>query len=413
MEKPKSHSPELGKNHNILKRRDFVGLGFNLAAGASLLGSSTALSAPPSEKSIKEAQTALSPKKQWAQDKLHGGEAFIMPSMHADLKSLDEEGVRRDVRHSMAQNFCSVMPLQLGIDSNTYQKLQEIVIDEAKDELHTVGIIRAGDWPSMKSNVRAMEAAGISHALMYFNHALSDQNAIYKQMRSIIEQTSLGIILYASPKKQIQHLDPTGLPLDAFDKLAALDNVIGIKFTQELRPATAYAITQRLGDRLLLGVVDLELMLMLSQQKPMQWTGQWGIDSLQSPEQPWVGNFLSLLHAGKHQQAYELYWAYEPIASYFYDLQADLLAIGGHPWLHIKYMKWLTGGNGGLLPNLNESVERVPHLNAKDRIKSREIFAKVGIKTVDLPDQAFIVGNAAYERGVRVEDLPTLPQYIV
>jgi len=390
-------------------RRTAISLGFG--AGVGLLGAGQ-LFAAENQSSFAKHQHKTDSKKRWAQQKLRGGEAFIMPSMSPDFNSLDEEGIRRDVRHAIAQGFCSVMPLQLGIDAKAYQRLHEVVTDEAKDKTYTVGIIRAGTWESMENSVRAMETTGLSHALMYFNPALPDQNAIYQQMCSIVEKTSLGIILYASPKADIKRLEPTGLPLDAFDRLADLDNVVGIKFTQELRPATSYAIAERLSDRLLLGVVDLELMLALSAKYPMQWTGQWGIDSLQSPEQPWVNQFLAYLREGKHKQAYDLYWRYEPIASFFYQLQAPLLNIGGHPWLHIKYMKWLTGGNGGLLADLHESTAMVPPLDLAGRKACRDIFAKVGIQTLDLPDEAFVVGNAAYERGVRIKELPSLPQYI-
>lgn len=151
--------------------------------------------------------------------------------------------------------------------------------------------------------------------------------------------------------------------------------------------------------------------MLLALKYPMQWTGQWAIDSVQSPEQPWVGEFLEQLRTGDLQAARELYWRYEPIATGFYDLQRPSLSIGGHPWMHIKYMKWLTGGNGGLLPDQKTTPEMVPHLDAAGRRHCRELFAKVGIKTVDLPDEAFVVGNAAYERGVRLKDLNTLPQY--
>lgn len=352
------------------------------------------------------------PNKAWAKKNLRGGESFVMPSMQADLKTLDEEGIRRDVRHAIQQRFCSVMPLTLGIDANTDRHFQEIVADEAKGKILTVGVIRAGKWEDMSDRVRLMEKQGISHALMYFNPALATQDAIYQQMRTIIENTSLGIALYASPSPAITKFDPTGLPMDAFDRLSDLDNVVGIKFTQELRPATAFSVAQRLGDRLLLAVVDLEIMLLLSLKYSMQWTGQWAIDSLQSPDTPWVSEFLDLMRVGNCKAASELYWRYEPIASGFYAMQAPSLSIGGHPWIHIKYMKWLTGGNGGLLPDLKATPESIPHLDAAGRGQCRELFAKVGIKTVSFPDEAFIVGNAAYERGVRVKDFARLPQYL-
>lgn len=352
-------------------------------------------------------------RKAWAKRALRGGESFVMTSMQPDLKTLDEDGIRRDVRHAIAQGFCSILPLTLAIDAKTEKQFHEIVADEAKGKILTVGVIRAGKWEEWEGRVRQMESQGFSHALLYFNPALASQEAMYQQMRGIIEKTSLGIVLYASPNRTVGRFDPTGLPMDAFDRLSDLDNVVGIKFTQELRPATALTIAQRLGDRLQLAVVDLEVMLLLALEYPMQWTGQWAIDSVQSPEQPWVREFLELLRTGDLKSARELYWRYEPIASGFYALQEPSLVIGGHPWMHIKYMKWLTGGNGGLLPDQKTTPEMVPHLDAAGRSLCRDLFAKVGIKTIDLPDEAFIVGNAAYERGVRVKDLGSLPQYIL
>lgn len=390
-----------------LDRREFLGAGtlaaVSLAAGGAAQASGRNTPAP----------AAAGSRKDWARLKLRGGESFVMPSMQPDLKSLDEEGIRRDVRHAVRQGFCSIMPLaSLGIDANTDREFQTIVADEAAGKILTVGVIRPGAWKNVAESVRAMEKLGTSHVLMYFDAALDSQEAIYTQMREVIDNTSLGIILYASPKPAVTKFDPTGLPMEAFDRLADLDTVIGIKFTQELRPATALAVAQRLGHRLQLGVVDLEMMLLLSLKYPMQWSGQWAIDSLQSPEKPWVGEFLELLRTGNDKAANELYWRYEPIASGFYALQAPSLRIGGHPWIHIKYMKWLTGGNGGLLPDLLATPESIPHLDAAGRARCRELFARVGIRTVDLPDEAFVVGNAAYERGVRIRDLTALPQYM-
>jgi len=389
-----------------LDRRNFLGAG--AFAGLALMTQNVHANGQPS---TRRSAAPGENKKAWAKKTLRGGESFVMPSMKADMKTLDEEGIRRDVRHAVSQGFCSIMPLVLGIDGNIERQYQEIVTDEAKGKILVVGVIRAGEWQGMANKVKLMESQGFSHALIYFPQ-LASQDAVYQNMRSIITNTSLGIALYASPAKAMEKIDPTGMPMDAFDKLADLDNVVGIKFTQELRPAAAYTVAERLGDRLLMAVVDLEVMLLLSLKYSMQWTGQWAIDSLQSPERPWVTEFLQLMSAGNGKAARELYWKYEPIATGFYDLQRPSLNIGGHPWVHIKYMKWLVGGNGGLLPDLKTTPEMVPHLDAAGRAQCRELFAKVGIKTVSLPDDAFVVGNAAYERGVRVKDLVVLPQYV-
>lgn len=397
------NSTDLPELSNLsLNRRTFIK---HTAVAASLLSSASASAA-----GAKNVTSTFN--NQWAKQSLRGGESFILPTLQPDLKTLDEDGIRNDVRHAIAQGFCSIMPLTLGINQKTDILMREVIADEAKDKINIVGIIRPGQWQDKKDSIRLMEKQQVSHVLMYFNPDLKSQDKMLQQMSEVIDNTNLGIILYAKPSVKITNLDPTGIPLDAFDQLANRDSVIGIKFTQELRPATSYAVAERLGDRLLLGVVDLELMLMLAAKYPMQWTGQWGIDCLQSPQTPWVNQFLALLREGKNKEAYNLYWQYESIATSFYQLQAPSLRIGGHPWLHIKYMKWLTGGNGGLLADLNESTEYVPHLDAASRKACRDSFAKVGIKTVELPDEAFVVGNAGYEKGIRAKDLTALPQYI-
>ncbi len=379
------------KNKKGLARRDF--LKATTVAGVSALGAGFSVS------STLNAQEGIAPeisrpsaegsKKVWAAQYLRGGESFIMPSFAPDFKSFDEEGVRQDVRHAIDQGFCSILPLSHGLRGEESRRFREVIADEARGKIYLVGILSGADWGRIEDSVRYAESLGTSHALMYFNPGLSTQDEMYEQMLEVLENTSMAVALYAKPDSNIRHLDPTGLPLNAFDRLADHDKVVAVKFTQLIRPASAYAVAETVGDRLHLGVVDLEMMLPLALKYPMQWTGQWAIDSLQSPKTPWVNQFLELLRTGRNDEAHDLYWQYEPIATAFYQLQAPSLSIGGHPWVHIKYMKWLTGGNGGLLADYNASMDYVPHLDQAGRDKCREAFTKVGIEITDLSDIRF------------------------
>ena len=74
---------------------------------------------------------------------------------------------------------------------------------------------------------------------MMIDSTLPSQDAIYEEMLSVIDNTSMGILLYAAPRAALRALDPTGIPLDAFDRLADHPNVVGIKLTQIIRPAAA------------------------------------------------------------------------------------------------------------------------------------------------------------------------------
>jgi hypothetical protein len=71
----------------------------------------------------------------------------------------------------------------------------------------------------------------------------------------------------------------------------------------------------------------------------------------------------------------------------------------------------LTGGNGGVLRDLQLSVEAIPPLDAAGRRRCRDALESVGVTLTDLPDEAFVVGSAAYARGARLKDGAVIPQY--
>ena len=350
-------------------------------------------------------------RKAWARKAIKGGESFIFPSMSPDFKRLDEEGVRNDVRRAIDQGLCSVLPAQVGLDRDTGRRFAEIVADEAAGRIGHVAFLHSGGWERVADTVVHSESIGCTHALIMVDATLPSQDEIYRQMLSVIDNTSMGIVLYAAPKASLRALDPTGVPLDAFDRLADHPNVVGIKLTQIIPSASALAVAERLADRLLIGPVHFELLLMLALKFPIQWSGQWALDTLQTPEQPFVTDFLDLVGAGKHAEALAQYWRFEPAASAFYNLQGPHLAAGGHPCLHIKYLQWLTGGNGGLIAADHEN-SHFPALDADTRKRCRAALAGVGLQLVDRPEEAFVVGNAAYDRGVRLKDLSATPQYL-
>jgi 4-hydroxy-tetrahydrodipicolinate synthase len=107
--------------------------------------------------------------------------------------------------------------------------------------------------------------------------------------------------------------------------------------------------------------------------------------------------------------AMTVYWQMQPLIDLVYEIQGTLLKkTGAHPWQHMKYYQWVMGGNGGLLPL--DGRESGPVLDNAARQLIRDTCASVGI-AVDRPDEEFLVGRAAYARGVRASDLTSRPHY--
>jgi 4-hydroxy-tetrahydrodipicolinate synthase len=236
------------------------------------------------------------------------------------------------------------------------------------------------------------------------------EDEVYAHFRKIVDSTSLAILLYGSDVPALRRFHPSGIPIGVFDRLADVPNVIGMKLTQPMSAATAYELCDRLSSRLILGPVNLDLVPVLGKNYPnVQWSGEWIVEAVQSPEKPYAVEFMDLAGRRRMNEAMKVYWRMQPLVEAIYDLQAPLLLHGSHPWAHMKYLQWCTGGNGGLLPL--KPAEYLPTLDAGGRALIRNTYKKAGIAPVERPDEEFVVGKMNYARGIRPAVLASTPIY--
>ena len=345
-----------------------------------------------------------SEKKEWAREHLRGLGGLIFPSFTADFQNLDEEGVRRDVRHAIQQGFTSCTVSSNGANPDQTRRMWELVHEESS------GKIGMG---ALGGDLAFLEKIGCAYTMVGFprNARPETENEVYAQFRKLIDSTSMAIVLYGSPVESLRRFHPSGIPLNVFDRLANHPNVVGIKLTHPMTVATAFEVCERLSDRLIMGPCNFDhIPLLAKHYKNVQWSGLWITDSLQSPEKPYAVEMMDLVIRGRLPEAMKVYWQMQPLIQGIYDLQAPLLLSESHPWAHMKYFQWLTGGNGGLLP-----LKPAPHLPALDQAGRQTIkdnYRKAGIVPADRPDEEFLVGRAAYEKGVRASQLSSKPLYI-
>jgi 4-hydroxy-tetrahydrodipicolinate synthase len=369
----------------MINRRQF-GLG---AAGAAAL--------------ISTAKAARSEKKEWAHEGLKGLGSLILPSFTPDFKSLDEEGVRLDVRHAIKQGFTSCTVSANGANAEQTRRMWELVREES------AGKIGMG---ALGGDLAFLEKIGCAYTMVGFPRNANPQNEdeVYAQFRKLIDSTSMAAVLYGSPVESLRRFHPSGIPLNVFDRLADHPNVVGIKLTHPMNPATAFEICERLSDRLVMGPCNFDHIPVLAKNyKNVQWSGLWITDALQSPDKPYAVEMMDLVVKGRMADAMKVYWQMEPLIQGIYDLQAPLLLHEGHPWGHMKYLQWVTGGNGGLLPL--KASQYLPVLDAAGRELIRSNFKKAGITPADRPEEEFMVGRSAYARSVRPGQLSSQPLY--
>ena len=396
-----------------MQRRQFVKMltaGSLAVAGTGFLQSGRAADKPLAAPS-RSAKT--SSQKQWAKETYKGMENLLFPSFSPDFKKLDEEGIRHDVRASIRHGFFSSMLIAVGLNFEEYKQFIRIACDEAKGKMLT-GAIVAERKPEEDFEMLAYtQKVGCSHVLVTpdRNFRAKTEEELYHAYVERLNATTLPVILYAPVAPYYRSFGPSGVPLKVFDRLANLPNVVAVKTSQPVNIATVYQVCEALTDRLLIGPVNLDLVPMLVQHYHCQWSGQWNVEAIQSPEKPYAVEMMKLFNAGKKQEALKVYEQLEPALAAFFRLQAPYILKGAHPWSHNKYFAWCTGGNGGLVRKLHNKPDYVPALDQAGRDQIKETYKKIGITPAQAPDEEFLVGKTAYAKGVRARDMTETPYY--
>lgn len=332
-----------------------------------------------------------------------------------DLETLDEQAIRLDVRNAIDQGFFSTAVTSVWWDQDDprWARLGEIVLDEARGEILVMGTVGSDDVDRDIAAIRQCEKMGFTHLGLFPVHCGISQEDLYHAYRRRIEATDLPVSVYAGQSRGFVFpgMGPSGVPLDVLDRIADLPNVVAMKLTQPLCLTTTYAICERIADRILIGPVNLDFVSTLGRTFQIQWSGQWNAESLQVPSNQLACRYVNAVAEKNFNRALEIYREMQPVLDLFYEIQAPLIKGGGHPWQHNKYYAWLGGANGGLLPAFGYAEEQMPTLDAATRQRIRDAFAASGLLPTEAPDEQFVVGRAAWNRGVRARDMVFTPRW--
>jgi 4-hydroxy-tetrahydrodipicolinate synthase len=356
---------------------------------------------------------ALSKPKQWAREHYRGVENSLKASFSPDFRELDVDGIKADVQQSRRHGFFSSMCSPSGVTIEERKRFISLICQEARPHMLVGANVNQPTLEDALDLLAHAEKAGCTHAFIGSPRTMeaATEESLYRYFKTVSEATSLPLILYGYSSWALRHLHPSGIVISVLDKVAELPNVVGMKLTQPINVGLAFELLDRLGDRLLFGPANIQLIPILAKSYGVQWTGQWIVESLQSPEKPYLVEFMDLVGKGDLTAAMKLFWTMSPAYKHVHDLQEGHLAVGNHPWAHINYYRWCTGGNGGLPRPTKKAVDPSAVLDARGRDEIKDIYQKMGIAPASHVEEEFIVGRANYEKGVRVADLPATPFY--
>ena len=329
--------------------------------------------------------------KQWAREHMKGVENTLFPSFTPDMKDLDEEGIRLDVRQSIRHGFFSMMcATETGLSLDEAKRMVEIAVDEASGEiLVTTSLILDSFDDNMELLMHA-EKIGADGVLLGYPPTFhpEDKEEVYTVTRRFCDATDLHITLYPSPHFPFGEFHPSGFPLDILERLADLPNVVAIKIGEPGLFADAHRL---IGDRVLVGCPVERYVPLLVQGYGMQWMGAGCYEVFQSPEKPYLVDYFNLLLEGKADQAMQIYWKLAPMRIMFEQQFNQTVMTGTYNWHQQKFYQWCVGGNGGLT--------RQPAMKLHSW-EADQIMLGYFLIDITPPDnlQEFFVGKMSYRR---------------
>jgi dihydrodipicolinate synthase/N-acetylneuraminate lyase len=299
-------------------------------------------SVPPRERFTK------SEAKEWAGENFRGVCNVIIPSFTADLRGLNEAGVRHDVRRNAALGFWGALLVsEAGTTSSEMRSFMEIAVDEAKGSQY---FLLHGSFDTLEDTIdcaRDARAIGVDGLLVAYPNSFypTSETELAEYTKALCEKTELAVVLFCAPHYNFDRFDRSGFPLDVWHDVVDQPNAVALKY-EVGHPGIvgSWQVFTEFADEGVLVCDPYEPNLLL-------WDDVYGT--------PWIGTsnyecygdvvvrYLAALRSGRKDEALRLYWQIQPARQVREALRAQSSGANfNHRYLW-KYQAWLQGYNGG------------------------------------------------------------------
>jgi dihydrodipicolinate synthase/N-acetylneuraminate lyase len=313
--------------------------------------------------------------KGWARDSMRGVCNVVMPTFTSDLKRLNEEAIRHDVRRSIELGFWGGLAVsECGTTFDEYVRFVEIAVDEAAGRYH---VVHHASFDTLEDTIaagKAAAAAGATVQLLSYAQSFypTSDEEVEEYTRRVLDEVPLATVLFAVHLWNYQRLHPAELSPTLIDRLSHHPLVVAVKCEGGGTGNGAHVeVLERSGERLL--VSDPREGTAPGHVKwfGMQWMGTSNFQYFGDA----VPRYFDLMHKGEWDEAMEIYWRIHPART---ARLADLASNAGSHFIHRqswKYQEWLNGFNGGPL--------RMPTMRLNDAATGRLAAAAVKSGIID------------------------------
>lgn len=288
--------------------------------------------------------------KDWAKSHFHGVCNVIIPSFTNDLRDINEEAIRHDVRRNIELGFWGALLVsEAGTTHPEMVRFMEIAVDEAGGAHR---FLLQGAFDTIEDIVqmsRAAERIGVDGLLLGHPNSFYPETPaeVEDYTSNVAEATDLPIVLFVVAHSNLARFDHRGYPQAVLERLARLDTVVAVKYELGRHQAgVTYDCFSRMRG----------IPVLLSD--PMEYTAPLWVDTF---DMQWMGTsnyeyygdvvprMFDLLRTGDREDAMALYWQIDPARQ---ARAREMAAVGPSNFVHRylwKYQAWLQGYNGGPL----------------------------------------------------------------
>jgi 4-hydroxy-tetrahydrodipicolinate synthase len=338
--------------------------------------------------------------KQWAKENFIGLEAPIFPSFTPDLSELDEDGIRWDVNHIIANGMVSILiaPEGTGMTQEERKRFDSIVNDEVAGRVHT-SISTLMD--TVEQNIDIMQhhektggtMAMLGHPIMYDPESVEE---LYRNYKYMCDNTNLALVFYPGRLK-VKRWDPSGWPMEILPRIADIPNVVAMKIQGGASLTYVIECFHLVGEQILVADPMPSSWFTTIPNYGQQWAGAGPFYSSQTPEDQRNVKLFNALRRGDIDEALKYHWMAAKnvtggaaFANVNYPETGILVAFAD------KYAHWCLGGNGGLLR------QPTGRLYDYQRQAIRNGIRAMGFEPRE-PEEEYFVGRMNYAKGARLK----------
>ncbi|WP_233804868.1 dihydrodipicolinate synthase family protein [Paraburkholderia sp. HP33-1] len=325
----------------------------------------------------------------WARENLVGCSAVTIPSYSADLKRLNERGIRHDIELAKRFGFrYTLLCSEVAITPEENAQFTAWARDTAGSQF---GLFFHAAFGTLAENIEAVklaEKAGADIVLLSYPPQFwpTTEQEIYDYTKAFCDATELAVMLFPIPLWGFERVHPAGMPVELVRRLLNdCPNIVAIKSEQGFPlPAGICEMYHHFRDDVVISCpIEGDAIPLMSLMK-LQFSG--------TSNTAWMSDYypkaFELARSGQWEEAMAMYWKVNPARNA--NGAAAQTYAGGTGVLNRtmwKYQDWLAGFNGGPL--------RAPAMRVPDRLMKslRQGLVASGLPVTADPDADFMVGR--------------------